>query len=438
MQTNLSKLFTALTPLFLAAVIVVLYFLTSSIFIQCKWGLAGCKRFTVSSAYLENSNPLNKYPSDKSKPSSEIEQSLETKLKEKTEVDEALERAVRQSGDLAKEKADIATALSQANLSAEEKARLEARKTNLDTLKPGLDPAVTALTQKQTKLDEHIKGLQAQLSSIHNRTAKIYWNRAMYATFIALFIIVALASVVIAALTINHAFAGHSRGVRAGALAVTAVLSAGIGIFLYLNSAEYLVVINEVTNRIKAEDVGNIQVVTNVLNAFGYAATTGLLLAVISLLWFPEPVFDKDPTKFERNVELLSQRIKYLRMILYVGTIMLLIAVFRLKAMLDWSVAFLVQSDVSAAQSINQTLVTAQGTFFTLLLAAVYIPAAYIILKQANSLSAPTETNKSEVIANKGLGNTFTSFKEFVPRLTVMLLPFLVGPVADLAKNLFV
>jgi hypothetical protein len=108
-----------------------------------------------------------------------------------------------------------------------------------------------------------------------------------------------------------------------------------------------------------------------------------------------------------------------------------------MRAGLDWSLASLVQSDITSAESFNKTLITAQGSFYTLLLAAVYIPAAYTILKTASLLPTTDDAKKNETLSSKGLAMTAPSIREYLPRLGVMLLPFLVGPIAELAKHVF-
>ena len=408
----------AVTPLLLVITIAVIYWLTSSAFIQCKWGLVGCQKLTVASAYLNNEDTLHKYPTDKLQPVSAIEPQLQNKIQEKKEVDAALEKVIWESDGVAKQLADPA------KLSAEENSRLTAKKKDLDSL-------VSALTPRQTKLAEQVKALQDQLSGIHNRQSKIYWSRAMYATFVALFVMVSLASVIVAAYIIFNTL---SKDQLVAVLAVL-LMSACVGIGLYVTSEQHMMVVNEITSHIK--DAGNINPLTNVLNSFGYAATTTLVFAVTTLLLFPAQIVNSEE-EFENNVKLLSTRMKYLRAVLYVGTGMLIITIFRMKAGLDWSVASLVQSDTTSAESFNMTLITAQGSFYTLLLAAVYSPAAYTILKTANLLPTADITKKNETLSSKGLAMTAPSIREYLPRLGVMLLPFLVGPIAELAKHIFV
>lgn len=421
---SISDIFKSATPLLLAGFIAVIYWLTSSVFIQCKWSVADCRQLTVASAYLDNKNTLYSYPTNKLQPVNEIEERLRSRIQEKAAVDSSLETALWQSEALAKQ-------------IAEPGSRTTDQNSALSTQKGNVDNWAATLTQKQTKLVEHIKALGDQLSSINNRQSKIYWSRVTYATFVALFLMVSIACLIIATFVIVRVFSDQT-AVSVAAVISALLLSAGAGVWLYQHSAEYFLVINELTSGIKAADAGNIHALTNFLNSFGYTATTALVLAVAALLWFPGRIVNPVPGEFKDNCDCLAERMRYLRLILYVGTAMLLIAIFRMKTGMDWSLATLVQNDVASAETFNKTLITSQGSFFTLLLAAVYIPAAYIILRAADRLKTDDEPKKSETLSSHGLAMTAPSFKEYLPRLSVMLLPFLVGPIADLAKYVFV
>ena len=107
-------------------------------------------------------------------------------------------------------------------------------------------------------------------------------------------------------------------------------------------------------------------------------------------------------------------------------------------ALAQWTLSFISLNAVEAAQNFNSTVVAVAGGFNTMVLAAVYLPAAYILQRRArlevmrSSLKLKPE-DREKMLKDQGL--TF-SFRESLPRVAAILGPLLAGPIGDLVKNI--
>jgi hypothetical protein len=124
---------------------------------------------------------------------------------------------------------------------------------------------------------------------------------------------------------------------------------------------------------------------------------------------------------------------KNLRLVLYAGTLLLVVAMLVKKSIYQWSLAYTSQEAEAAkiAGNFVSSLLTIDGGFYTLVLAAAYFPAALVLQRRANLLAnlPVEEAEKEKKFREYGL--TF-SFTESLPRNLAVLGPLLVGPVGEL------
>jgi hypothetical protein len=134
------------------------------------------------------------------------------------------------------------------------------------------------------------------------------------------------------------------------------------------------------------------------------------------------------------RVATISEQMKDLRLVLYFGTFLLIIGVLRMSAVTQWTLAFISPDNVEAAKSLYISMASVVGGFNSLILAAVYLPAAYILQKRAQLFAKelPLDTQK-EVLESKEF--TF-SLREALPRVLAILGPLLIGPIGELFKVL--
>ena len=177
-------------------------------------------------------------------------------------------------------------------------------------------------------------------------------------------------------------------------------------------------------------DVPAIAGLTNFLDSVGNAAAFAVLLASCATLW---PAHERS---LPEGLRQLSQRMKYLRTILYSGTLLLVVTILLKSSIYQWSLAFTSREDaaVKTASAFVSSLLSVEGGFYTLVLVAVYLPAAVILQRRANHLEGlpADEAARKKVLQENGM--TF-SFSESLPRILAILAPVLTGPIGDLLKR---
>jgi len=158
-------------------------------------------------------------------------------------------------------------------------------------------------------------------------------------------------------------------------------------------------------------------------DAISLTATLSLAFAASAIL------VQRDPKPEKEN---LRRRQMLLRYVLYIGAALLAIAVLQLSARLSWGASYLSTSS-NMAPSIN-TLVTgivnSMGSFYALVMAAVYIPAALILQSRVKELAAQEAPDDPNTwLTNNGFTLSFT---QYLPRIIALLGPMLAGPLGTL------
>jgi hypothetical protein len=83
-------------------ILTIVYGLFAGLFMECRWGLAGCQPLNVTSIYLPASAIINRYPEDKTTPTDEIEKSLVAAAEERAAISENQLKTFRRSEELQK------------------------------------------------------------------------------------------------------------------------------------------------------------------------------------------------------------------------------------------------------------------------------------------------------------------------------------------------
>ena len=260
-----------------------------------------------------------------------------------------------------------------------------------------------------------------------------YSGRITWGFLMVTYMLVSLAAIIFASGLIYKIFADWGKRSFRWALAAPA-LSAAFGFTLYQCKQFYMPILEAVLNVTVKLEVEHIVAVMNGVNSTGLAAAFALVLASCAILLPSRSNSSND------GLRQLSKRMNYLRSVLYVGTLVLVVGVLLMKSIFQWSLAFIRQpGDGDAVEKIvegfTSSIVAADAGFYTLLLAAVYLPAAFILQWRARSLKGlPKERSERDKVLH-GHGLTF-SFKESFPRIVAILGPFLAGPVSELIKNI--
>jgi hypothetical protein len=102
------------------------------------------------------------------------------------------------------------------------------------------------------------------------------------------------------------------------------------------------------------------------------------------------PPADVEKAVTDYKVKIYAGLLKHLRAILYIGAAMLLVGILRLNYLMNWHLAF-ISTDATnplytLLESFNKSSMSVQGAFYTILLAAIYIPPALWIKEKSSQL----------------------------------------------------
>src|SRR5262249_34956455 len=117
----------------------------------------------------------------------------------------------------------------------------------------------------------------------------------------------------------------------------------------------------------------------------------------------------------------LARRLRMLRYLLYLGAALLVIGVIRTSTTLNWARSFFpAESEVSKlTDPLIKGIVSSLGTYYTLIMAGIYLPPTLILLVRARELAKAVEPDKQkEWLSDRGLS---LSFSQSLPRLLAIL-----------------
>jgi hypothetical protein len=163
---------------------------------------------------------------------------------------------------------------------------------------------------------------------------------------------------------------------------------------------------------------------------------TALFLAALSSLILPSPGCADE--------RCLRNRIGLLRLVLGAGTVLLVVDVMRENALLRWALGFVDPSNKTAAhtlQSLASTIVAGRGVLGTVLLAAIYLPAASILRGQVWAtvpVTIATIPEATRWLQDRGLiaPSSVAQLRPIVAVLLPLLTGVFSGPAADVLRNL--
>jgi len=136
----------------------------------------------------------------------------------------------------------------------------------------------------------------------------------------------------------------------------------------------------------------------------------------------------------------LSSNVRVLSIALYVGAALLITGIFRIWAILSWSLDYVdtgvlnhsQQQILDSATMVAAGIVSSRGALYTMLLASLYLPGVMFLssrMREATSAGALSETEQQK------LDDMFTP-RENLLRLAAILGPVLTGPAADYLSHL--
>lgn len=210
----------------------------------------------------------------------------------------------------------------------------------------------------------------------------------------------------------------------------------------------------ESTIQTKAFGIAGIGGLLDFANAVTFAATFIFVFA-LCVLAYPrteERVLDNpdDKKEVKAAVDRLVEKKDDLRIMLYVATFLLVLCIFRMTTSFTWTLTFMTPESAEGMKVFFASFTNVMGGFFTLLLAATYLPAAYIVNKRGETAAkllpkpktvrararAAVPEKASEPPEKKAAPDFKFSLVESLPRILAIAAPLLAGPLADMLKNL--
>jgi hypothetical protein len=267
----------------------------------------------------------------------------------------------------------------------------------------------------------------------YERDAARYGGRFKWLFLGLVYLIVSIMVLVVSCAVIYKSFADKSKQAIIGILIII-TFSFGFGCYLYNNPELYMSVLIPIFNITIKNDLKNITELMTWLNSICFAVIFPVVCAVYAILYSSDndkPYLELSPLYAKLNY--LYAKMKYLQLLLYIGTIMLIFGILLIQSMYDWSLAFILRDEqaIKVAGNFYSNLLIAEGGFFTLILAAIYLPAAILLRMRASVLKDLPEDNLAKEKLLKDYNLSF-SFTESLPRLLAISSPLLVGPIGEL------
>jgi hypothetical protein len=299
----------------------------------------------------------------------------------------------------------------------------------------------TVLAVATEKRDDGVTGLP--LSRL--RVAARYTGRNMWVFTIFASTALGIAVLIIASFLI-HKSASFYRETALIRISVLLVFSSVLGGIFW--SRNFMPILEQaLRNTVENGHLGieSVGFTMRLIIVFTFVATFALIFATCAIL-LPrkakaangnlEEKSDRIALELQGELDTLSGQMADLRVMLSAATVFLVVSVLRLDVVYQWSLAFISVDAIKAADQIVSNTVTETGALFTLILAVVYLPAAFIIHRRAQLLveNAGLSAKEREDIL-KDQKFTF-SFKASLPRILTILGPVIAGPIGQLIAGL--
>lgn len=267
--------------------------------------------------------------------------------------------------------------------------------------------------------------LRAGVKSSNDIQVRTYVAKAIWTLVNGVHAIACCAAVIISAAVMNCALSKYTRTrttIIGLAIAVAANFSLVVSIFFNRDTGSPGPQLLRAT---VGQVLPTIFIYSRGFDALSLTAVFSLCCAVCALLWNPEP----DKRQLRRHLKLL-------RYVLFTSAVMLVIGVLRLSTTLNWGASF-IPSDSEVREFIDPLVsgtVSSLGTFYTLLIAGMDVPAIVLLRARANELA---EDNRPEAPDTWLSENGLTlSVSVWLPRIVAILAPLMAGPFIDSLKNL--
>jgi hypothetical protein len=272
--------------------------------------------------------------------------------------------------------------------------------------------------------------LRAGVNSSNDTHVRSYVAKATWTLVNGVHVIACVAALITAAVVMNRALSDYMRRTRAIiiALVIAAAINFSLIVSLHFNKDTGSPG-PQLLRATVGQELSSIFIYIRGFDALSLTAVFSLCCAACAILWNPKPNKPRDKAE-------LRQRFRLLRSVLFVSAAMLVINVLRLSTTLNWGSSF-IPADSEVGKFIGPLvsgIVSSLGTFYTLQIAGIYIPAVLVLRARANELAE---------VANSAAPDTWLSengltvpFSAWLPRIVAILAPLMAGPFIEIVKNL--
>lgn len=296
---------------------------------------------------------------------------------------------------------------------------------NLNQVLAADDASTRTPAEKDTPEVTGKKKLNAQA-----RTALVYSGRVNFLFLLMVYLSVCVFALAVSCYVIWKSLEKANVQPRNWLIAALAI-AGGAEVFLYFNRQDYLRTFIPLINATIREDLPATENLLVIVNSFGFAVALLVTFAACATL------YPRNTATSPEGLKQIAEQMKRLQLVLYAGTFMLVSGVLLIRSVYQWSLAFGSRETeaVKAAEGFFSVLLAAEGGFFTLVLAAVYVPAAFILRHRADLVSGLPEAEEDKEKELQKYNLTFSFMKSW-PRIAAILGPLLAGPVGELFSRL--
>ncbi|HEX8370426.1 MAG TPA: hypothetical protein VF604_17900 [Pyrinomonadaceae bacterium] len=224
------------------------------------------------------------------------------------------------------------------------------------------------------------------------------------------------------------------------------IITLAFGIIALIHNSPIIMPI--IDSAIKTGD-GGIAYIEYAVKLLNFLAVTTMMATVltISAILFRHSLRDseaeeKSQESVERKLRDLSEQVEDLRLVIYFATAMLIVGVLQISSLLSWTATFFPENELN---SFFSTITFVIGSSYTLLLAAIYLPAYYVLQNRATiyvnaslkSTAADSLQNKEDLPKDYKLQFFSFSFIDSLPRVLVILAPLLTGTISEQFIRIF-
>lgn len=282
----------------------------------------------------------------------------------------------------------------------------------------------------------------ADITALRTNVSRRYSSRLWWSFLSAMFFLLCAIAIFISCSTITASTAKTGKWIRRTTI-VALVFSTGAFVSGFFPSRGYLAVMAPMLNETLYKH-GDLKLFpVNLFNVLGMAATIFLVSASCAVLGSVRDIEksddlarDGDRLALRAVVDRYKDQLNNLKVILYVGALMLFFGMLQLKMLGDWHLLFVAfdpkDPSVTLLSDYFKYSISVQAGYFAVALGVIYLPVSYVILRRARSLPLESEEER-QWLEKRGLS---FSVQEYLPKLVTILSPLLAGPAFDLFSYL--